>query len=101
MSRARDLISVLEKKGTISLDKIKLERGIALVDTRDPQNIIDAYRNGKMPLDSGKVKAMATLLKQGVDLPPVVLGKGNLLKDGHHRYAAYKMVGRVSISYEK
>jgi len=99
MTKAQQFLEMAKPK-EISMSKIKLERDIVLVDTKDPQNIINAYREGKMPLDKARVEAFSILVRQGRKLPPVVLTKGKLLRDGHHRFAAYKLAGKTTIPYE-
>jgi ParB-like chromosome segregation protein Spo0J len=99
MTKAQQFLEMAEPK-EISISKIKLEKDIVLVDTRDSQSIIDAYGEGKMPLDKARVEAFSILIKQGHRLPPVVLSKNKLLRDGHHRYAAYKLAGKTTIPYE-
>lgn len=84
---------------TINIDDIKLEKEIVLVDTSNPHLIIKTSQEGKMPLDKLRVETMAELLKNGKKLPPVVLHKNNLLKDGHHRYAAYKLADIKEIPF--
>lgn len=99
MTKAQQFLEMAKPK-EISLSKIKLEREIVLVDTRNPMNIINASREGKMPLDKARVEAFSVLVKQGHKFPPVVLTKGKLLRDGHHRFAAYKLAGKTTIPYE-
>jgi diaminopimelate epimerase len=84
----------------ININDIKLEREIVLVDTSNPHLIIKTSQEGKMPLDMLRVETMAELLKNGKTLPPIVLYKNNLLKDGHHRYAAYKLAGINEVPFE-
>ena len=84
----------------ININDINIEKEIVLVDTSNPHLIIKTSQEGKMPLDKLRVETMAELLKKGKNLPPVILYKNNSLKDGHHRYAAYKLAGIEEIPFE-
>lgn len=100
MTKAQQFLEMSKSKD-IKMSKIKLEKDLVLVDTRDPQNIINAYREGRMPLDKARVEALSILVKKGHSLPPVVLDKNKMLVDGHHRFVAYKLAGKATIPYEK
>jgi hypothetical protein len=85
----------------IDINNIKINGELILVDTNNPNEIISVHNNGKIPLDKLRVETMIKKLKTGSELPPVVLDKNNLLKDGYHRYYAYKMAGRKTIPFQK
>jgi ParB-like chromosome segregation protein Spo0J len=67
------------------------------VETKNPQNILSVYNQGKMPLDKARVDKMADILSSGGKLPPVVVDNNLLLKDGHHRYQAHIQAGKTKI----
>ena len=84
----------------INIDEIILEKELVLIDTKYPNLIINAVKDGKMPLDKLRVSTMANIINNGGALPPIILYKNKQLKDGHHRYAAYKLAGKKEIPYK-
>lgn len=87
----------------IDINDIKTEKEIILVDTKYPNDIINAVRNGLMPLDKLRVETMANVLLSGKKLPPIIISNDNLIIDGYHRYAAHKLAGinKISFIYKK
>jgi ParB-like chromosome segregation protein Spo0J len=85
---------------TIDINKIELEKEIVPVDTSNVNKIIELIKNGKMPLDKLRVDSMVSKLKKGGKLPPLILYPNNILKDGHHRFAAYQIAGVEDIPFE-
>jgi ParB-like chromosome segregation protein Spo0J len=75
----------------INIGDIKTEKEMVLVDTKNVNEIISTSRSGKMPLDKLRVMTMIDKLNSGGTLPPVKINDDNMLIDGHHRYAAYKL----------
>lgn len=87
---------------TLAIDPkfIKLDKDLVLVDTKFPEEIVNQYKLNKMPLDKARVEGMVTALKAGKQLPPLKLDSNNHLKDGHHRYAAFKLAGFSKMPFE-
>lgn len=85
---------------TIDINKIGFEKELVPVDTSNVNKIIELSRNGKMPLDKQRVDSMVSKLKKNGKLPPLILYPNNMLKDGHHRFAAYQIAGIEDVPFE-
>ena len=83
----------------INISDIKVEKEMELIDTKYPLEIIKSIKNGKMPLDKARVEGMIKSIKNGKKLPPLELKRENILKDGHHRYMAYKLAGKDIVTF--
>lgn len=88
------------KYNTINIDRIILEKEPVLVDTNNVPEILKLSKEGKMPLDKIRVESMINLLKNKKSLPPLILDKNNKLKNGFHRYMAYKLSNIDNIPFE-
>lgn len=75
----------------VNIDDIVIEKTIELVDATNSVDSIAEYRQHKILLDKARVMGLVQSINNGKYIPPVLLNDDNLLVDGFHIYAAYKL----------
>lgn len=94
----KDVLNESKSINYIKINDIKIEKEMVLADSTF--DILKYYDKDMMPLDKKRVLTMKKKLLNGEKLPPVIIDKENNLKDGHHRYYAYKLAKKDEIPFE-
>lgn len=93
MKTFKQYLTETNNKNYINITDINIDKDFILVDTNtsdSANNIINAFKMGKTPLDKKRVMSMVNTLLNKM-LPPVEIDNNNNLINGYHRYYAYKI----------
>ena len=73
----KDALSLLKKNG-INCELVTLN--------------CDELRNSQSKVDKAKVLNIAREIRQGKNIPPIIISNDNAVIDGHHRWIAFKLL---------